>query len=142
MVRTVVSQMLRAVAAGGFAVVVGLSGAGVSCARAEPVSLAGSWSGNGSISFASGSKEKARCRARFAKTGASSYAMAASCATPSAKVDQTATLYKSGANSFTGNFFNQQYNTGGSIRITVSGRTQSVRLNGEAGSAFFKLRKL
>lgn len=143
MVRTVVSQMLRAVAAGGFAVVVGLSGAGVSSsARAEPVSLTGSWSGNGSISFSSGSKEKARCRARFAKTGASSYAMSATCATPSAKVDQTATLYKSGANSFTGNFFNQQYNTGGSIRITVSGRTQSVRLNGEAGSAFFKLRKL
>jgi len=142
MARTVVSHLLRAAAAGGFAVVVGLSGAGVSSAHAESASLTGSWSGSGSISFSSGSKEKARCRARFAKTGASSYAMSATCATPSAKVDQTATLYKSGANSFTGSFFNQQYNTGGSIRITVSGRTQSVRLNGEAGSAFFKLRKL
>lgn len=142
MVRSVVSQTLRAVAAGGFAIVVGLSGIGVGSAYAEPASLAGSWSGNGSIAFASGAKEKARCRAHFAKTGASSYAMSATCATPSAKVDQSATLYRSGANSYTGSFFNQQYNTGGSIRITVSGRTQSVRLSGEAGSAFFRLRKL
>lgn len=141
MIRNVVSQALRAVAVG-LAIVVGLSGASVSSAYAEPVSLTGTWSGNGSIAFASGSKEKARCHAHFAKTGASSYAMSATCATPSAKVDQSAMLYKSGANSYTGSFFNQQYNTGGSIRITVSGRTQSVRLSGEAGSAFFKLRKL
>lgn len=142
MVRTAVSQMLRAVAAGGFALTVGVVGVNVSSANAEPASLTGSWSGNGSISFSSGSKERARCRAHFAKTGASSYAMSATCATPSAKVDQSATLYRSGANSYTGSFFNQQYNTGGSIRITVSGRTQSVHLSGEAGSAIFKLRKL
>ena len=142
MVRTAVSQMLRAVAAGGFALTVGVMGVNVSSANAEPASLTGSWNGNGSISFSSGSKERARCRAHFAKTGASSYAMSATCATPSAKVDQSATLYRSGANSYTGSFFNQQYNTGGSIRITVSGRTQSVRLSGEAGSAIFKLRKL
>lgn len=142
MVRSVISQTLRAVAAAACAVVVGLGGTSVSKAYAEPASLTGAWSGNGSIAFASGSKEKARCRARFARTGASSYAMSATCATPSAKVDQSATLYKSGANSYTGSFFNQQYNTGGSIRITVSGRTQSVRLSGESGSAFFKLRKL
>lgn len=142
MVRTVVSHLLRAVAAGGFAVVVGVSGGAVNSAHADFASLTGSWSGSGSISFSSGSKEKARCRARFAKTGASSYAMSATCATPSAKVDQSATLYKAGANSYRGTFFNQQYNTGGTIRITISGRTQSVRLNGEAGSAFFKLRKL
>jgi hypothetical protein len=140
MVRNAVSQMLRAVAVGGFAIVAGLSGGG--SAYAGATSLTGSWSGSGSISFSSGSKEKARCRARFAKTGASSYAMSATCATPSAKVEQSATLYKSGANSYSGSFFNQQYNTGGSIRITITGRTQSVRLTGEAGSAFFKMRKL
>ena len=50
--------------------------------------------------------------------------------------------HRSGARSYSGTFFNQQYNTGGQIRITVSGRTQSVRLSGEAGSAFFSLRKL
>lgn len=141
MIRSVLSQTSRAVAAGVFAAVFGLGVTSAGAAHAEP-SLVGSWSGGGSIAFASGSKERARCRAHFAKTGASSYVMSATCATASAKVDQSATLYRSGANSYTGSFFNEQYNTGGSIRITVSGRTQSVRLSGEAGTAFFSLRKL
>jgi hypothetical protein len=116
-------------------------GAVSSGARAESVVLVGTWAGNGDINFASGSKEKARCRAHFAKTGESSYEMSASCATSSAKVDQTAELTRVGANTYVGSFFNQQYNTGGSIRITTSGRTGSVSLSGEAGTAFFRLRK-
>jgi hypothetical protein len=111
-------------------------------ARAEPGSIIGSWSGTGSIAFASGSKEKARCRAHFAKTGETSYTMSATCATSSAKVDQSAELTKVGSNRYVGSFFNQQYNTGGSIRITVSGASQSVYLAGEAGTATFSLRKL
>jgi hypothetical protein len=120
----------------------GLSLAGGSAARAESAMLVGTWAGNGSIDFASGSKEKARCRAHFVKTGEASYEMSASCATSSAKVDQTAQLTKVGANSYVGSFFNQQYNTGGSIRISVSGRSGSVSLSGEAGKAWFSLRKL
>jgi hypothetical protein len=121
---------------------IALISASFSPARAETGSIIGSWSGSGSIAFASGSKERARCRAHFAKTGEKSYEMSASCATASAKVDQSATLTRVGANSYAGSFFNQQYNTGGSIRITVSGGTQSVRLSGESGTAFFSLRKL
>ncbi|MFT3730003.1 MAG: hypothetical protein QM780_01070 [Hyphomicrobium sp.] len=110
-------------------------------ARAEAVLLVGTWSGNGNINFSSGSKETARCRAYFSKTGERSYAMSASCATSSAKVEQTAELTKVGANTYVGRFFNEQYNTGGSIKITVSGRTGSVNLAGEAGTAFFRLRR-
>jgi hypothetical protein len=120
----------------------GLSGSSFSPAQAESASLVGSWSGSGSIAFTSGSKERARCHAHYAKTGESSYAMSATCATASAKVDQSATLTRVGANSYVGSFFNQQYNTGGSIRITISGGRQSVRLSGEAGTAMFSLRKL
>lgn len=114
---------------------------GFSAARAESATIVGTWSGNGSISFSSGTREGARCRAHFAKTGATSYAMEASCATSSARVDQSAELTKVGANSYVGSFFNQQYNTGGQIRITVNGRSQYVRLSGEAGSAVFNLSK-
>ena len=42
---------------------------------------------------------QARCRAHFAKTGATIYEMLASCATASAKVDQSAQLTMTGANS-------------------------------------------
>jgi len=120
------------------AAALGMSLAGVSAARAEST-IVGTWSGNGSISFSSGTREGARCRAHFAKTGATSYIMEATCATSSAKVDQSAELTRVGANSYVGSFFNQQYNTGGQIRITVNGRSQYVRLSGEAGSAVFNL---
>jgi hypothetical protein len=125
-----------------FATALRLSLVGFSAAQAESAPLVGSWAGNGSINFASGSKEKARCRAHFAKAGATSYEMSASCATASAKVDQSAQLTKTGANSYAGHFFNEQYNTGGSIRITVSRCRASVSLLGEAGTAFFSLRKM
>jgi hypothetical protein len=123
------------------AAALGMSLVGFTAARAESATIVGTWAGNGSISFSSGTKEGARCRARFSKTGATSYIMSASCATASARVDQSAELTKVGANSYVGSFFNQQYNTGGQIRITVSGRSQSVRLSGEAGTAFFNLSK-
>jgi hypothetical protein len=142
MVGSVLPRISHLAAAGILMAAFGIGGASVSSARAESGSIIGSWSGSGSIAFSSGSKERARCRAHFAKTGATSYAMTATCATASAKVDQTATLYRTGARSYSGTFFNQQYNTGGKIRITVSGRRQTVRLSGEAGTAFFSLRKL
>jgi hypothetical protein len=124
-----------------FAVAMGFSLAGFTAAHAGGSMLVGIWVGNGSINFSSGSKERARCRAHFAKTGETSYEMSATCATSSAKVDQTAQLTKVGRDRYVGRFFNQQYNTGGSIRITVSGRTGSVHLAGEAGTAYFRLRK-
>jgi hypothetical protein len=123
------------------AAALGMSLAGFSAAHAESSMLVGTWAGNGSINFSSGSKERARCRAHFAKTGETSYEMSASCATASAKVDQSAQLTRVGANRYVGSFFNQQYNTGGHILITVSGRTGNVNLSGEAGTAFFSLRK-
>jgi len=123
------------------AAVLGLSLVGVAAANAESAMLVGTWAGNGSINFSSGKKERARCRAHFAKTGETSYEMSATCATSSAKVDQTAQLTKVGASSYVGSFYNQQYNTGGTIHIKVSGRTGSVNLAGEAGTAFFRLRK-
>ncbi len=61
---------------------------------AEPgAGLAGSWSGGGWVSFASGSKEKARCHARYTG-GGGSYTVSATCATASGKASQTATVYK------------------------------------------------
>ena len=61
--------------------------------EAEPGGLAGSWSGGGWVSFASGSKEKARCHARYTG-GGGSYTVTATCATASGKASQTATIYK------------------------------------------------
>ena len=142
MIRSDLPRASRVAAAGAaFAVALALNCTGLSAARADSAQLVGSWSGGGSIAFSSGSKERAHCLAHYAKTGATSYRMSASCATASAKVDQSATLTRTGARTYVGSFFNEQYNTGGSIHITVSGGTQSVRLSGESGTASFVLRK-
>lgn len=106
---------------------------------AEPgASLAGSWSGGGWVSFASGSKEKARCHARYTG-GGDTYTVSATCATASGKASQTATVYKVSGGRYRGSFVNTQYNVRGSIRVVVHGKSQSISLSGDGASAQLNL---
>jgi hypothetical protein len=106
--------------------------------EAEPGGLAGSWSGGGWVSFASGSKEKARCHARYTG-GGDTYTLSATCATASGKASQTATVYKVSGSRYRGSFVNSQYNIRGSIRVVVHGKSQSVSLSGDGASAQLSL---
>jgi hypothetical protein len=103
--------------------------------------LEGSWRGGGSVSFASGQAERAQCRAQYRRTSAVSYTVTATCATPSGRATQTATLRQVGGNTYQGRFHNSEYDVSGTIFVTVSGNRQSVRLMGDAGSASFELRR-
>jgi hypothetical protein len=58
--------------------------------------LEGSWSGGGSVSFASGSREQAHCRAHYRRAGNNSYSVNATCATASGRAAQTATVRQVG----------------------------------------------
>ncbi len=107
---------------------------------AEPGGLAGSWSGGGWVSFASGSKEKARCTARYTG-GGGSYTVTATCATASGKASQSAQIFKVSGSSYKGSFFNSEYNVRGSIRVVVNGKSQSVSLSGDGTSAQLNLRR-
>ena len=122
-------------------IVAAIVGAIAFASPASAADLSGAWSGGGSVNYKSGSKEKARCRANFSKIGSSSYSMSATCATASGKVSQTATLKKTGDNSYAGSFRNPEYNVTGSISIRVNGSSQSVSMSSEAGSAYFSLSK-
>ena len=108
-------------------------------ARGEGGSIAGSWSGGGVVAYASGQRERAHCRASYSG-GGGSVMMSGNCATPSGSVFQSARLRRVGANSYAGSFFNSQFNTSGSIYVTVHGSTQSVNLRSSAGSASLTLR--
>jgi hypothetical protein len=101
--------------------------------------LAGSWSGGGWVSFAGGSRERARCRARYSARSASSYALNATCATASGSVTQDASLRRVGANSYAGRFYNSEYNVSGTIHVTVRGDRQSVTIDSDSGSASLSL---
>jgi hypothetical protein len=107
---------------------------------AEPADIAGSWSGGGSVSFPSGSRETARCRATYAKIGTSSYTVNATCATASGKVAQRASVKRVGSsNSYSGSFYNADYNMRGTIQISVQGNSQNVTLSSETATASLRL---
>jgi hypothetical protein len=113
----------------------GLAGTG----QAQSPGLEGSWSGGGSVSFSSGSKEQARCRAHYRRRTSNSYTLRAVCATPSVRAEQTATVHRVGSNRFEGSFYNSEYNVSGTIYIVVRGSSQNVRLTSSAGWAHFRL---
>lgn len=120
------------------ALAVGAVGLAVLSTPAFAADLAGTWSGGGSVSFSSGTKEAARCRVTYKGGGAAYYATAA-CATASGKVDQTMRVRRTGANSFAGSFVNPQYNVSGSVSIVVRGNSQTLSLATDAGSGLFRL---
>lgn len=103
-------------------------------AQGKAESLAGSWSGGGWVSFNTGERERARCRAHYSPR-ASGYAVDATCATASGSASQSALLRRVGANSYAGSFYNSQYDVSGNIFVVVHGNTQSVRLTSRSGSA-------
>jgi hypothetical protein len=110
-------------------------------AAAQSASLEGSWRGGGSVAFTSGPSERAQCRAQYRRASVNAYTVTATCATPSGRATQTATLRRVGDNTYQGRFRNAEYDVSGTIVVTVSGNRQSVRLTGDAGSAAFELRR-
>lgn len=106
-------------------------------ALADP-DLAGSWRGGGTVKFNSGATEQARCRATFSPSGKRAYDIKASCATQSGTVTQTAFIRGHGS-TYRGTFYNPEFDTSGKIQISVSGRSQVVRLNSNKGSAVIRL---
>lgn len=108
-------------------------------ADARSEGIAGSWSGGGIVRYASGQAERARCHAHYSG-GGNFVSVSATCATPSGSVSQSANLRRVGANTYAGSFFNPEYNTSGSIHVTVRGNSQSVSLRSSSGSASLSLR--
>ena len=107
--------------------------------KVSVASLEGSWSGGGTVSFASGGTEQARCRARFSRAGEHSYTVNATCATASGRAAQTATVRQVSNNRYSGSFYNSEYSISGVIDIVVHGSSQTVRLTSDSGSGILNL---
>ena len=108
-------------------------------AKKPSVGLEGSWSGGGTVSFASGSTERARCRAHYSHAGSTSYTLNATCATASGRASQTASVRQVGENRYSGSFYNSEYGISGVISVVVHGRSQTVQLRSDSGSAVISL---
>jgi hypothetical protein len=107
--------------------------------RSETDLLSGLWTGGGTVTYASGDRERARCRVHYAPRGGKRVAATATCATASGSVNQTAILAKTGEGRYSGRFFNEQYSVTGSIQVIVKGGSQLVRLFSSGGSALLNL---
>jgi len=116
----------------------GLLGGGAP-SLAQAAGLEGSWSGGGTVRFASGAEEHARCRAHYSRRSNAVYVLRATCATASGKAAQSATLQKVGDNRYSGTFYNSEYDISGRIYVIIRGSSQSVRLTSSSGSASFRL---
>ena len=119
--------------AAALAAAIGFFGIGATPAAAQ--NIVGSWSGGGTIVFPSGEQERARCRATFRNAGGGGLSMTGVCATASVRVSQTATLSRLTANSYSGDFFNTEYNLSGSIRIRLQGSRLNASLSGGGATA-------
>jgi hypothetical protein len=109
--------------------------------EAQSVGLDGSWSGRGSVTFASGEREAVQCRAQYSRSSRTDYFVTATCATTSGRATQTATLRQVGANNYRGNFNNSEYGVSGTISVAVSGNRQTVRLNSQSVTGRLELRR-
>jgi len=106
--------------------------------RPSSAGLEGSWSGGGTVIFASGSREQARCRAHYRRAGIGC-AVNATCATASGRAAQTATLRQVGENRYSGSFYNSEYGISGVMHVVVRGSNQTVRLSSSSASAVLNL---
>ena len=105
---------------------IGLLGGGAP-SLAQAAGLEGSWSGGGTVRFASGAEEHARCRAHYSRRSNAVYVLRATCATASGKAAQSATLQKVGDNRYSGTFYNSEYDISGRIYVIIRGSSQSVQ---------------
>jgi hypothetical protein len=102
-------------------------------------SLEGSWSGGGTILFATGVKEQARCRVHYSRASTNSYAVNATCATASGKAAQTARVRQVSTNNFSGSFYNREYSISGVMHVSVRGTSQTMQLISDSASGVINL---
>ena len=116
-----------------------LSVVGGAATPASAQSIIGSWSGGGLIILPSGEKERARCRATFRNVGGGGVSMNGVCATASVRVSQSASLSRLTSTTYSGEFFNTEFNISGSIRIRMQGNKLNASLSGGGATAQFVL---
>jgi hypothetical protein len=105
---------------------------------AQADTLSGTWSGSGSFKAKDGKSEAVRCKITYTPQGAA-VAVAAACASASATIRQTGSLTKVSETKYIGDFYNNEYNVSGRVRVTVSGSSQSVSFSSAKGSGSMSL---
>ena len=108
---------------------------------AAAAGLNGTWSGSGYMEPSSGKRERVRCVVNYQRETPKVFAVSATCASSSASARQTGEVLKVRTNVYAGDFHNQQFNIRGRVRVSVSGRSQTVTFSSSDGGGRLTLRK-
>jgi hypothetical protein len=110
-------------------------------ASAAAAGLNGTWSGSGYIKPVDGQRENVRCRVSYDRQSQRVFGVRATCASSSNSIRQTGELLMIRPNYYAGDFYNQQFDIGGRIRVTVRGNVQTVTFSSSSGGGQLTLRK-
>lgn len=108
---------------------------------ATAASLAGTWSGKGTVKPKNGPREALRCRVTYRKEGQKVFGVSATCATTSVKIRQTGKLLKVNEQRYVGDFYNPDYDVSGRVRVIVRGSSQTLSFTSARGSGRLTMRK-
>src|SRR6202163_4776926 len=107
--RAIILRILR------YALLVTIQAAAPAYAQQSFDSLAGSWSGSGSMKPSDGPRERVRCKIDYAsKNAGQSVKMNVRCASDAYKMDLNANIDQNGT-ALSGNWFESQYRQGGKV---------------------------
>ena len=108
-------------------------------AHAGPID--GTWSGSGYVQVTDGKREKVRCRVTYSRQTDKVFSVKATCASPSNKIYQTGEVLKVGNDRYVGDFYNNQFDISGRVRVSVSGSSQTVSFKSASGHGSMSLSK-
>lgn len=101
----------------------------------------GVWSGSGVVDPKDGARESVRCRVSYKQESEKVFAVSATCATRSRKIQQTGSVLKVGPATYVGEFYNPGYDVSGRVRVTVQGATQTVTFQSARGNGSVTLHR-
>ena len=109
--------------------------ASLTVAEAAPASIAGSWSGTGTVGYR-GSVDKVRCHARFTKTSAKSYAVSSVCTTANGRYETTGNVTSTRGGRYRGTVTSGKvsgrvvlFNRGTHLSVSVTSRRGSAQIS-------------
>ena len=101
--------------------------------------FSGDWSGGGTVTLASGSNEKIRCRATYnSQAAGNNLKLVLRCASDSYNVDFRGTAINSGGN-MTGNWFESTNQAAGQFFGSIKGNRIDARIEGQTFAALLNM---
>ncbi len=118
-----------------------LLGLNLSSATAFAAPLGGTWAGSGFIAPVGAERQRVRCVVRYDRRSSRVFGVRATCASSSGSIRQTGELLQIRRNLYAGDFYNQQFDIGGRIRVIVRGGRQTVTFSSSDGAGQLTLRR-